>query len=325
MSVYLVSSNQSDVDLVTSAAKKANLECVTQRSLAEVCGELSKSEQAIIVIDLATEQQFRAFENALDKTVGLYSGHVNANRFFYILDRPIAELDYLNKSDLVGHCLVRAAQLDESLTQILSELFQAALENRVVRTKGLFLPTEDTTFETQLLSNAHDKVRLLEQIDRTILDVKPRIKRMMIAAVDELLMNAIFDAPVDSLGKRVYAQTKRSEDRALLDRERVEFTTLRSPSQTIFTVKDHFGSLEKNKVIGQHLGKSYSNDEYVVQSTSAGAGLGLAHVMQQSHGLFISCEISELTEVSILFRHIDNVRTYRDQYRLFSIIMLLNQ
>ena len=169
------------------------------------------------------------------------------------------------------------------------------------------------------LALSSQKQEAVEAI-RTYLEAAKFNSRMATSianAVDEILMNSIFDAPIDELGKPMYAQTPRSTVFELKGRQEVEMKVGFDGSYVAVTAVDHFGSLDKVKLM-KHIAKIYTDEEYKVKTSVAGAGLGLATVFQSGGSFFFVSESRTRTEVTVFFKRTESYRDFKDQFRFIS-------
>lgn len=68
-------------------------------------------------------------------------------------------------------------------------------------------------------------------------------------AVDELLMNSIFNAPVDELGKQLKTALDRDTQMSLTGRSVVRFHISYQPGTIGIMVEDQFGSMSREKAV----------------------------------------------------------------------------
>src|SRR5690606_20434015 len=85
-----------------------------------------------------------------------------------------------------------------------------------------------------------------------------RMATVIANAVDELLMNAIFDAPVDDLGRPTHATTSRATQIQLEGPHAVEMQVGFDGKYVGITAIDMFGSLDKAKLL-THISKIYTD------------------------------------------------------------------
>ena len=133
-------------------------------------------------------------------------------------------------------------------------------------------------------------------------------------AVDELLMNAMFDACTDERGRQLYASTPRNTVLPLDGRRAVELNVGFDGPYVGIAAMDQFGSLDKEKLV-EHLSKGYRNEAYKVKSSVAGAGIGLATVFRSGGSFLFACDAGQRTEVTVFFQKTDTYKEFRDQFR----------
>jgi hypothetical protein len=133
-------------------------------------------------------------------------------------------------------------------------------------------------------------------------------------AVDELLMNAMFDAPVDGSGRPVYNAISRNTAFALEERNAIEMNVGFDGSQIGISVIDQFGSLDRGRLLA-HVSKKYSEDAYKLKNIVAGAGIGLATIFRTGGSLIFASENGVRTEATVVFRRTDNFRDFKEQFR----------
>ena len=67
----------------------------------------SKENSLIIFVDASTENEYQEFETAIQETVGLFSDKINANAIHFISSEDLERVEYLIKSPIFGHFLLR--------------------------------------------------------------------------------------------------------------------------------------------------------------------------------------------------------------------------
>jgi len=144
-----------------------------------------------------------------------------------------------------------------------------------------------------------------------------RTASMIANAVDELILNAVFDAPVDELGKQIYARTARSTAIKLEGPNEVLLKIAFDGQYVAISVIDQFGSLEKSKFLS-HVSKVYVDEQYQLRSTVANAGIGLATVFKSGGSFFFVSENRTRTECTVFFKRTVNFKESKEQFRFLS-------
>lgn len=120
----------------------------------------------------------------------------------------------------------------------------------------------------------------------------------------EMLMNAMYDAPVSSNGDGKYRQD-RSQDVELEPHEVPTFRFATDGSLIVLEVSDPFGGLHREEVldsIGRGLRAASDDDAANLLNTEfGGAGLGMFRMFQQSTALICACRPGEITRVIAVF------------------------
>jgi len=130
----------------------------------------------------------------------------------------------------------------------------------------------------------------------------------------ELLMNAMYDAPIDAQGRPKYAGDRKAE--IVLDAE--ERPTLRAGtdgSRLVLQVRDPFGRLERRHVV-ESLARGLAGE---MDRTHGGAGLGMMVCHNASSAMFFDVARGRHTEVTALLELDLNQRELRTQARSLHI------
>ncbi|HEY6036373.1 MAG TPA: hypothetical protein VIV58_18980 [Kofleriaceae bacterium] len=141
------------------------------------------------------------------------------------------------------------------------------------------------------------------------LGVPRRIVDMFGELGHELLMNAIYDAPVDHGGRAKYAADRKADVR-LLDHERPIVRLACDGSNLVLQVRDPFGRLERRHVV-DGLARGLTGGEQ--DRSHGGAGLGMMVCHNSTSGLFFDVVPGRSTEVTALFELDMNLRELRTQ------------
>lgn len=164
-----------------------------------------------------------------------------------------------------------------------------------------------------IIEDSRDKgeyVREVATLAQTF-DVAPRFLEAVETVADELVTNAIFNAPVDGHGEPRYAHLSRREAVTLLPEER---STLRfgcDGEAFAVAVRDPFGSLSRSVVV-RHLllglGAAKGDQRF---PEAGGAGLGLCRVFEASAVTAFEILPGERTEVVGVVPFRQSVRTFK--------------
>lgn len=135
-----------------------------------------------------------------------------------------------------------------------------------------------------------------------------RIQEMFGELTHELLMNAMFDAPVDSQGRPKYA----GDRKARISLDPTEAVIIRCASdgmRLVVSVTDPFGRLRRQAVFGG-IARGLRGGE--MDTTNGGAGLGMLYIYRSSAITVFDVVPGERTQVTSVFEIDTNQREFRN-------------
>lgn len=150
------------------------------------------------------------------------------------------------------------------------------------------------------------------------------IRRSLIDTVgivlEEMLMNAIYDAPVDPMGKSLYNHLPRTEVIELPPEQRSRLRFGFDGTHIGISVEDPFGGLGPQTVL-KYLESCYGGraGEINKKEGKGGAGRGLHQIIENSQLVIFNVTPRSRTEVIALFNMIPGERTEKEpQFHYFS-------
>ena len=143
----------------------------------------------------------------------------------------------------------------------------------------------------------------------TGLGVPRRMVELVGELAHELLMNAIYDAPVDAAGRAKYAADRKADVR-LADNERPAVRVATDGAHLALQVRDPFGRLERRHVV-DGLARGLAGGE--LDREGGGAGLGLTLCHNASSTLVFDVVRGRHTEVTAIVELDANLRELRTQ------------
>lgn len=141
------------------------------------------------------------------------------------------------------------------------------------------------------------------------LAVPRRLGELVGELAHELIMNAMYDAPVDERGVAKFAADRKAEIR-LAERERPIVRVGSDGTRLILQVRDPFGRLERRHVV-DGLARGFASGE--LDREHGGAGLGMIVCHNASAALVFDVARGQHTEVTALFELDQNLRDLRTQ------------
>lgn len=131
----------------------------------------------------------------------------------------------------------------------------------------------------------------------------PRLVERLAVSAHELLMNAMYDAPVDSVGRPLYAADRRKE-LVLSDKEAPTLRLGLDGMTAGLEVTDPFGRLERKHVlegIARGLAGKQDASAQVLDTSQGGAGLGLFRLHEASTAMLVEVRKNRSTRLLTLF------------------------
>jgi hypothetical protein len=242
---------------------------------------------------------------------------INPSRVFTISAKPLRELPHLFNMPVFAHHITR--QWDEAGPAIVSWIARACFMTEPLGIEKYLPP--DTPVQRIALSRSSHRRAATEAVTKifTTRGCPPRLVSMVAQAADELMMNALFDAPVDGTGSAYRRATPRKDDFELAGREVVTLEMGATPSYFAVSVTDHFGSLRKENVMG-FIRKDYENTNYRPRVGDPGAGLGIYGMLQAGLSLLFVSKPEHATQVILFFPVVTNFKAFRTSFRFFGFM-----
>ena len=266
--------------------------------------------QTIILLDADNERVFQDVELTLME----YSRPI---RIFAITDKPANEYEHLTRSRVFGHHIFR--RYKNPATLLCSKLIGASISPYPF---GLlrYFPEKTTSQKIKIVKSGQRRAAV-EAIQNTLMkmEVTSRLSALVAQATDEMLMNAIFDAPVQKEGEFFRRALDRKSQFDLRDSESVQMEIAFADAYIGVSVSDDFGSL-KSEVVHKFLGLRYRDEKYSVQEDKAGAGLGLHGIIQTGLSMLFVTKPGQRTEVMIFFPKVKNYKEFKSGFRFLSIL-----
>ncbi len=319
--LILYSSRAEDQQFAMTIAEMTGLEYVHTPELKGAIDAILNYDIGALIIDASYDEKFFHFEKSLEEKVGLFSEKVNTNLFHFLASEDLESINHLTQSSIFGNFILRKYRTPEAAKNAgkrYAYVVRASQKDRAFGLKNFF--GENSQIQTVKLKSASQKQHVVEAIRSYLVKAKypSRMANVIANAVDELVMNAIFTAPVNELGQKTYDKTPRDSEFQLEGKQQVEVTVAFDGSQVGISATDLFGAIDKEKLI-YHLSTVYTDESYKIRSSIAGAGIGLATTFRSGGSLLFVCEKNSKTEVAVVFERFDNYREFKDQFRYIAI------
>jgi len=129
--------------------------------------------------------------------------------------------------------------------------------------------------------------------------IRSRLRQGIGQVCEELLMNALYDAPVDESGAQVFAEVDPHDRVATCSPRPVSIRYAATETQFAIAVRDRYGRLAKNTIIA-YINKCLTSDNQIDRKTY-GAGLGLYIVANAAASYVVNVAYDIATEVICTF------------------------
>jgi len=129
--------------------------------------------------------------------------------------------------------------------------------------------------------------------------IRSRLREGIGKVCEELLMNALYDAPVDESGVQVFAEIDPHDRVATCSPRPVSIRYAATETQFAIAVRDRYGRLAKNTIIS-YINKCLTSDNQIDRKTY-GAGLGLYIVANAAASYVVNVAYDIATEVICTF------------------------
>jgi CheY-like chemotaxis protein len=176
------------------------------------------------------------------------------------------------------------------------------------------------------ITGTESKLTVLGELEEFLdmIDCYGPVKNSVLLVADELVMNAIFNAPRDDSGQAKYATLDRSQELVLDPKERAVFRYACDGRNIALSVRDRFGSLDRNVII-RYLQRCFTGGPAEVEEKEGGAGLGLYLVFNSITQLTFNIEAGVSTEVIALFYVHGGSLAFKTSGRSLNIFYLTNE
>jgi len=152
------------------------------------------------------------------------------------------------------------------------------------------------------IANSQERGSLLDKMGAYFsqLGVRRPILNKCTMVAEELLMNAIYDAPVNAEGTSLYNHLPRTQTVVLKPEEQGSFRYACDGMLLAISVEDPFGSFHRNTII-DYLERCYDGLIGTLNDSKGGAGRGLFHIIATSDLVVFNVKPGIRTEVIAMF------------------------
>jgi hypothetical protein len=158
-----------------------------------------------------------------------------------------------------------------------------------------------TKIYSQLVGDYQEKSLCIAQVSEfaELMGVRRKYREAIEQVVDEMLMNALYDAPVDDQGKQIFAEIPTKTRISLRMEQKVVVQYACDDRTFSVSVRDSFGTLDRATVV-RYIDKCLHSEQQIDRKTG-GAGLGLYLMANSTSRMFFNVLPGVATEAVCSF------------------------
>ena len=173
---------------------------------------------------------------------------------------------------------------------------------------------------TRIISGSADKESILRDLDgyAGAIGINQRLATHVVGVADELISNAVYNAPRNELGQPSYAHYSRDVPVALEINQRPEIRYCCDGVRLGISVTDPFGSLAVETIL-DYMSKCFRAEQDQIDEKHGGAGLGLYEVFNWVSSFIINIEPGVRTEFIGIIDISGSYRNFAEGTKSFNI------
>jgi hypothetical protein len=212
---------------------------------------------------------------------------------------PSSQLELLVDAMIASDRLSGVLVADQLESSALSALVTRAVHGDIFGLEKLV--SYGTRIHSTLVGDYQEKSVCIAEISEfaSSMHVRRKYRESIEQCVDEMLMNALYDAPVDGAGKQLFADVPTKTRISLRVEQKAVVQYACDGSHFTVSVRDSFGSLGRHTVL-RYLHKCLHQEQQIDRKTG-GAGLGLYILANSSSQLLFNVLPGVATEAIASF------------------------
>jgi hypothetical protein len=173
-----------------------------------------------------------------------------------------------------------------------------------------------------VIRGSSEKEEIMDRVGGFIngLGIQPRLANLFCIVADELISNALYNAPVDAKGEHRYKDQPRLIDVVLKEHEQANVRLCFDGRRLGLSVTDPFGSLLSEKVTG-YLVRCLRMGEDQLSSQRGGTGIGLYQTFSLLSHMILNLSLGRRTEVIGLLDIRGTLKDFASRGRSFNIFV----
>ncbi len=270
-----------------------------------------KDPDSYFFFDVFHLEAFQEFMKHFGMVIGPNPGQLNQNRLFYIGISLNEEVKKTIHSDWFGHFIqIKPSHVTSNCNTLAKIIQSTQSENSNLLSTIL---ESNAVVHTQHYANASSKTTILDDVQKFLsqeIGLSHRVLAAIMNATDELVMNAIYDAPLR-------AGDIPSVSFEFLNRTPIDVHMGHDSNTVAVTVVDSCGSISRTALYS-HVLQALSDTKFETLQNSSGTGIGLATTFRCGGSLFYYCNPGKKTQATVLFKKTHSYKEFQLQNRFIS-------
>jgi hypothetical protein len=216
--------------------------------------------------------------------------------FIFITSNPLTEELTLLHNHLFPQYIIYSGADD--LGEWIVKTINSVLKPDITTINSLV--KSDSSYLTLSINDSKHKDRLIQEFIEFFKskNIRTRVLITIAEILDELITNALFNAPVAPKGQNIYRNTDRRWEVLLDKNESARVTCLLDNNNICISTKDPFGSLSI-KTLYHHINKCNTKDKNQLDDKECSAGFGLYKIFRLASHFSVYVEPEKSTEFII--------------------------
>jgi hypothetical protein len=310
----LISENKTIQDFCETLAATVQKPFQIYTNLKDAAAAHLKFPEACFFFDFANPSHLQEFNSHFGECAK--SGKLNSNHLFCIGSTLGQEVKDHIDSDWFGHYIqIRSKDTTTTAKRLAKviESYDGTFDPQNLK----FLLDPNATIILKHYSDSSSKTAILQHIYKFIsqeVGLLHRVSSAIMNAADELVMNAIYDAPLRAGRGRTTLSFE------ILNQSPLDVQIGFDDHAVAITVIDYCGSITRTALY-THVLQALSDTKFEALTDSSGAGIGLATTFRTGGSLLYHCIPSKQTSATVLFRRTQSYKEFQTQDKFISTFL----
>lgn len=310
--LYLISNSEKDLQFIDEICQYTGLELKRLNQLDELLclAELKDNYQIFVDIDFLS--YFEGLTQVYLDLKKKYNYLLDSNSIHLMTSKEIGDLGFAMNAPFMGNLIFRNSLDFPGNGKKYGRILKSWMKGRSFGLDSIIKPGE--TIRSFKLAYVSQKQALLEALKTYLVSegFQVRMAGVVTSALDELIMNAIYDAASKSNGEYLESELAGKLLKPLEDKSTVEIHVHYDGEMLSVMVTDFYGSLDKLKLLNKIL-SSHFQKELKIRPNQGGAGIGISSILKMGGNLLFACESGKKTEATIFFRKTESFKEFKEQ------------